>query len=296
MGGHPTLVSNVETLANLAAAVGAAGRWYAPITISGDAIESRLVEAAAKTHLREVLGDASEGCRRSLVRRPRSAAFSQRRESSMWHSTRQRCAMSGTTAGCGAFHLLSSDGCPVDSVADHAVSYLARESAQQCGSCINGTSGMAQKLQALSRAEIDADGLEPMRRWSTSLRGARQLRAADAACGLVASLFEHWQPGDRRASRRSWLWSVRRARRQLRGDSPRRLDRLSGVKERKVKLVVDSALCQGYGNCADEAPTCSTWTTSGTPPSEETAMCPRVRAQLPTRPSTLARSRHCAST
>jgi NADH:ubiquinone oxidoreductase subunit F (NADH-binding) len=98
----------------------------------------------------------------------------------------------GTSMGCGAFHLMSSRGCPVELVTD-AVSYLARQSAQQCGVCFKGTASMAATLQQLARGEADAAALVPLVRWSTGLKGRGNCALLDAACELVGSLFRHWQ-------------------------------------------------------------------------------------------------------
>ncbi len=98
----------------------------------------------------------------------------------------------GTSLGCGAFHILSSHGCPVELVTD-AVSYLADQSSQQCGVCFKGTASMAQTLQRLTRGEAAAANLEPLVRWSTGLVGRGNCALLDATCTLVGSLLSLWR-------------------------------------------------------------------------------------------------------
>jgi hypothetical protein len=51
---------------------------------------------------------------------------------------------------------------------------------------------MADSLRRLSRGDATPDDLEPLVRWSTSLRGRGNCGLLDAACELVGSLFSDW--------------------------------------------------------------------------------------------------------
>jgi NADH:ubiquinone oxidoreductase subunit F (NADH-binding) len=102
-----------------------------------------------------------------------------------------------TSLGCGAFYVMSNAGCPVEVVAD-AVSYLARQSSQQCGVCIKGTSAMAETLRGLSRRDVADVDLDPLARWSSTLSGRGNCALLDAVCSLVGSLLAEWDDDVRR--------------------------------------------------------------------------------------------------
>jgi NADH:ubiquinone oxidoreductase subunit F (NADH-binding) len=192
--GHPTVVSNVETLAQLAAAVtrGAAdyGSGSVLATISGDRTAAYVVEAARGSRLADVVDGADvQGvlC---------GGLFGGLQPASVLDLPLDHAAMreAGTSLGCGAFYLLSTSGCPVDLVCD-AVTYLSRQSSRQCGSCFNGTDAMAAVLDRLCRGEADVAALGSLTRWTTQLRGRGNCALLDAACELAGSLVVHW-PGD----------------------------------------------------------------------------------------------------
>jgi NADH:ubiquinone oxidoreductase subunit F (NADH-binding) len=191
VGGHPTVVSNVETLAQLALAVshgvGADDTASILVTISGDGLAPMLAEVSPTATLRSLIGDAEVAgvlC---------GGLFGGLRRSDVIDVPLDHAAMraAGTSLGCGAFYVMGPGGCAVELITD-AVAYLSRESSHQCGVCLKGTGGMAESLRRLSRGEATADDVEPLRRWSSSLRGRGNCALLDAACELVGSLLAHW--------------------------------------------------------------------------------------------------------
>jgi NADH:ubiquinone oxidoreductase subunit F (NADH-binding) len=192
VGGHPTVVSNVETLAQLALAsvVGVTG--YGPgtvlLTVSGDAFSPYFTEVGRGTTLGDAI--ASSDAQGVLC----GGLFGGLQPPAVLDLPIDHAAMraAGTSLGCGAFHVLSTSGCPIELVTD-AVTYLSRQSSQQCGSCFKGTDAMAATLARLTRGEADQAALEPLARWTTQLTGRGNCALLDAACGLVGSLFAHWR-------------------------------------------------------------------------------------------------------
>jgi NADH:ubiquinone oxidoreductase subunit F (NADH-binding) len=191
VGGHPTVVSNVETLAQLALSVSHGVDVDDPgtvlVTLAGDGIAPTLAEVGRGSALRSALdGVVAAGvlC---------GGLFGGLRRPAVLDVPLDHAAMreAGTALGCGAFYIMGPSGCAVEVVAD-AVAYLARESSHQCGVCLKGTAGMADVLVRLSRGEANRGDLEPIARWSTALRGRGNCALLDAACQLVCSLLGDW--------------------------------------------------------------------------------------------------------
>ncbi|WP_370330518.1 NADH-ubiquinone oxidoreductase-F iron-sulfur binding region domain-containing protein [Mycolicibacterium hippocampi] len=89
--------------------------------------------------------------------------------------------------GCGAVSVLTDD-CPV-AVAASVMAYFDRENAGQCGSCFNGTAAMSAVTDALRHGAATEDDLTRLQRWSVVLRGRGACATLDAATNVAASLL-----------------------------------------------------------------------------------------------------------
>jgi NADH:ubiquinone oxidoreductase subunit F (NADH-binding) len=72
--------------------------------------------------------------------------------------------------GAGVVHALDRDACPLET-SSRIAAYLARESARQCGPCVNGLPRMAQTLARLARPETAAGTVEEVARLSRLIEG-----------------------------------------------------------------------------------------------------------------------------
>lgn len=97
----------------------------------------------------------------------------------------------GSGLGCGAIAVLGERDCPVGVAAD-VMAYFARENAQQCGACINGTQAMRDVLFELVHGHASSEQVERLRTWSLTLRGRGACATLDAAAGLAASLLREF--------------------------------------------------------------------------------------------------------
>ena len=93
----------------------------------------------------------------------------------------------GSGLGCGAISILTED-CPV-AVAASVMSYFDRENAGQCGSCFNGTAAMAAVTSALRDGVATKEDLTRLERWSVVLRGRGACGTLDGATNVAASLL-----------------------------------------------------------------------------------------------------------
>ena len=199
VGGLPTLVSNVETLANLPfihrfgsdeyraqGTSGSPGTFLATVTGAGrppalyelphgTAVTDLLEHHGAATD--EVVGVLMGGYFAGLLNR-------EVLDATLDHETMRRL---GSGLGCGAVSFIS-DECPV-AVAASVMAYFDRENAGQCGSCFNGTAAMSAVAGALRDGVATREDLTRLERWSVVLRGRGACATLDAATNVAASLL-----------------------------------------------------------------------------------------------------------
>jgi NADH:ubiquinone oxidoreductase subunit F (NADH-binding) len=199
VGGLPTMVSNVETLANLpylhrhgAQQYRAAGTSASPgtllVTLTGGGRPATLYEVPfgiAFSDLLAVHGVSAESVRGVLM----GGYFAGLLNTEILDVTvdHENLRRLDSGLGCGAISLLT-DECPV-AVAASVLSYFDRENAGQCGSCFNGTAAMAAVGVALRDGVAADDDLARLERWSVVLRGRGACATLDAATNAAASLL-----------------------------------------------------------------------------------------------------------
>lgn len=196
---RPTLVSNVETLANLpyllrhgAAAFRAHGTALSPgtflATVSGGGRPPVLYELPHGITVSELLrvhGIPAEQVRGALMGGYFAGLLNRDAlETTLDHeSLRAR----GSGLGCGAISVLTDD-CPV-AVAASVLAYFGRENAGQCGSCFNGTVAMAAVAEALRDGVATAEDVQRLQRWAGALPGRGACGTLDGATNVAASLL-----------------------------------------------------------------------------------------------------------
>ena len=196
---RPTLVSNVETLANLpfilrhgSDAYRSEGTSASPgtflATVTGAGRPPALYELPHGTPITELLdlhGVSTEHVRGVLMGGYFAGLLNREvLDATLDHETMRRL---GSGLGCGAVAVLTDD-CPV-AVAASVMAYFDRENASQCGSCFNGTAAMAAVTNALRDGTATEDDLTRLERWSVVLRGRGACATLDAATNIAASLL-----------------------------------------------------------------------------------------------------------
>ncbi|BBZ03463.1 NADH dehydrogenase [Mycolicibacterium chitae] len=200
VGGLPTIVSNVETLANLpfvqrhgAGAYREAGTDASPgtflATVTGAGRPAGLYELPHGVALSEVLtlhGLAPDTVRGALMGGYFAGLLGPDVvDAALDHETLRGL---GSGLGCGAVSVLT-DECPV-AVAAAVLAYFDRENAGQCGSCFNGTAAMAAAARALRDGVATDEDVARLKRWSVVLRGRGACGTLDAATNIAASLLD----------------------------------------------------------------------------------------------------------
>lgn len=202
---QPTLVSNVETLANLPAIdIDGADTYVRTsldpqcpgtflLTLSGACGAPGLYEVPLGTRLRDVAQQVG-----GIAARAQGALMGGYFAGLIgpdvldlplsYPVLRER----GTGLGCGAIWVIDEQHeCPVAIAAD-LMAYFERHNARQCGPCIRGTSSMAAVLERLSRGTVTEADIAKLTGWSTSLRGRGACAYLDGAANLAASVFREF--------------------------------------------------------------------------------------------------------
>lgn len=202
VGDRPTLVSNVETLANLPylqehgtadyrsqGTTLSPGTFLATITGAGKPpVLYELPHGLAFTELLSVHGVSADQVRGALMGGYFAGLLNRSvLETTLDHETMRRI---GSGLGCGAISVITGD-CPV-AVAASVLAYFDRENAGQCGSCFNGTAAMAAAAGALRDGAATTEDVERLRRWSVLLRGRGACATLDAATNIAASLLDQF--------------------------------------------------------------------------------------------------------
>ena len=199
IGGHPTLVSNVETLAHLpfilrhgSDAFRSEGTSASPgtflATVTGAGLPAALYELPHGTPVAELLdmhGVSREDVKGVLMGGYFAGLLNREvLDATLDHESMRRL---GSGLGCGALSVLTDD-CSV-AVAAAVMAYFDRENAGQCGSCFNGTAAMSAVTGALRDGNATAEDITRLERWSVVLRGRGACATLDAATNVATALL-----------------------------------------------------------------------------------------------------------
>jgi NADH:ubiquinone oxidoreductase subunit F (NADH-binding) len=199
VGGHPTLVQNVESLAAAALIARYGDDWYrsagrlaskgtALVTVTGPVREQGVREIELGTTLGEVLEGA--GGRRDRIAAVVLGGYfgTWTRLEDAWDLPLDPDAMAdaGLTFGCGIVGALGTDTCGVAATAE-IMGFMARESAGQCGPCVYGLGAIAEAMRRVAHGtarDADLDGLD---RWAAQVPGRGACHHPDGAVQLLVS-------------------------------------------------------------------------------------------------------------
>jgi len=215
VGGRPTVVSNVETMAHLALIARFGSAWYrqagttdAPgstlVTLAGDVAEPGLVV--------EVLGPVPVAVLLSwaggLHAPPRAVLFGGYAGAWVdgaraWAAVldRHRLAGFGVPLGCGLLAVLGDRRCGLAETARLA-RWLSDESAGQCGPCARGMPALAAALADLVGRRGSTSTEKRIRELTISITGRGLCHLPDGAALLVESALETFRD-ELRAHRRA---------------------------------------------------------------------------------------------
>lgn len=215
--GRPTLVQNVETLAHLALIVRHGADWFREqgseerpgttlVTLSGAVLHPGVCEVPVGLPLPALLARAG-GPRQPLRALLVGGYFG------AWVDGRSAAALTdsalrplGASVGAGVIVALEAASCPVRTLA-RLGAWMARQSAGQCGPCVNGLDAIAGALGDLADDRGGPRELERIERWTAMVDGrgacahptgsARMIRSGTRL--FAEELADHAQHGRCRA-------------------------------------------------------------------------------------------------
>ena len=202
VGGRPTLVQNVESLAHAALIARFGDRWYrsagrletrgtALVTVSGAVRSPGVHEIEVGTTLAEVVDDAG-GLTAGLGAALLGGYFGTwARPDDAWDLPLDPGEMRvhGLTFGCGIVGLLPAKACGVAATAG-IIGFLARESVGQCGPCLLGLGAVAEATARIARGAAGPSDLADVERWVAMLPGRGACRHPDGAAQLMTSAHD----------------------------------------------------------------------------------------------------------
>jgi len=206
--GKPTLVHNVETLANIPHIIGRGAEWYTSMgtarstgpkifCVSGHVRNRGIFELPLGVTLREIIYDHAGGVtfdKRLKAVIPGGASTPMltpdQLDTPMAFETLEEA---GTMLGTGAIVVMNEDTCMVD-VARRLMRFFAHESCGRCTPCRTGTQRILSILQRLEDGQGQAGDIESLEHTAEMMPGLTFCPMGDAAVNPILSglkLFRH---------------------------------------------------------------------------------------------------------
>lgn len=250
--GKPTLLSNVETFAQVAilARLGAAGYRTAGtasepgtmlLTVGGCAARPAVVEAPAGTPLAEVLAACGAGAVAGVLTGGFHGTWLRPEQAALAAVSREGLDRVGGVLGAGVVLPLSAGTCALGEITRVAW-YLGLQSAGQCGPCRLGLPAAARALAALADGTAGPQTLDGLRRAAAAVRGRGACSHPDGTSRFIVSALDAF--GGEIAVHAANGSCGRPVLGQLPVPGP----------DHRASLVVDWARCRGHGLCASVAP------------------------------------------
>ena len=197
VGGRPTLVQNVETLAHVALVARYGADWFRGVgtadepgsllTTVADAGGRWVAEVAHGTPIGSVV-DLSDDVQAVLVGGYHGTWLS----TSVAHRadlSRGSLHRWGASPGAGVLATLPGSACGVVETARVAL-YLAADSAGQCGPCLNGLPRIAVVLEELARGRATRRDLDDLARWAGLVKHRGACGHPDGTVRFVRSALQ----------------------------------------------------------------------------------------------------------
>jgi NADH:ubiquinone oxidoreductase subunit F (NADH-binding) len=200
VGGQPTLVQNVDTLAHLALIARHGAGWFRSVGTTaepGSMLASvrqadgsqAVVEAAVGTPLRDllVLGDGVQ----AVLVGGYHGSWLPARDAGLLALSNAALRSAGASVGAGVLAALPAGCCGLAETA-RVARYLALESAGQCGPCLNELPRIAAALSELAGTRPEGSVINDLERWAGLTGGRGACHHPDGAVRFVRSALREF--------------------------------------------------------------------------------------------------------
>ncbi|MBN1845716.1 MAG: NADH-quinone oxidoreductase subunit NuoF [Sedimentisphaerales bacterium] len=198
--GKPTIINNVETLANVPAIVSRGAEWFSAIgtanskgtkvfALSGKVKLTGLIEVAMGTSLRQIIFDigggipAGKSFKAVQIGGPSGGCIPA--EHLDIEIDYESLKTVGAMMGSGGLVVMDEDTCMVD-LAKFFMDFIQRESCGKCIPCREGTRRMLEILRRITRARRDETGTDALERFKgiMYLQRLAEVIKDTSLCGL----------------------------------------------------------------------------------------------------------------
>jgi NADH:ubiquinone oxidoreductase subunit F (NADH-binding)/ferredoxin len=239
--GRPTLLSNVETFAQLALLAGLGVAKYRSVgtadepgtvllTVGGAARYPAVVETPAGAPLAHLLDLCGASMENGVLIGGYHGRWLAKEQAATARVSRESLAAAGGALGAGVVLPLGRKTCPLGEAA-RVAHYLAAESAGQCGPCRLGLPDVAGAMTALALGQDGHAALETVHRATRLAAGRGACNHPDGVARFAGDISVHLARGT--------------CGRPVLGLLPAATDGAG------LRLEVDWSRCDGHGLCAD---------------------------------------------
>ena len=261
VGGRPTLVDNVETLAHVALIARHGAGWFraagtatdpgsALITVSGAVSRPGVYEVPLGVPLASVLSAAGAASVSAVLVGGYFGTWIAGSHVDSLTMDAASLGAAGASIGCGALAVLGAGGCGLAEAA-RVTGWLADQNAGQCGPCVLGLPAIAAAMDRLVAGDRSGATERDLRRWLDLVKGRGACRHPDGVARFVESSLRvfHDEIEAHRRRRRPCPPTIPRA-----PDSGPGGVAVSTAGGPTMTLPVNPIACVAHGVCAELFP------------------------------------------
>ncbi len=206
--GKPTIINNVETLANIPAILFSGAAEFSKVgtekskgtkvfSLGGNIKNAGLVEVPMGTTLREVIYEIGGGIPKNKALKavqtggPSGGAIP---DSLMDMKIEYETLIAaGSMMGSGGMVVIDEDNCMVD-ICRFYLDFTVEESCGKCTPCREGTKKMLEMLEIISSGEGTLEDIDILEKLAKSVKASSLCGLGQAAPNPILSMLEHFRP------------------------------------------------------------------------------------------------------